>query len=191
MEEFPPNDVSNTDASKKVSTETFFSKTVVSVYADSDEEPSNKTDVSASKNGGSNKNDISLGNSVSNKNDTSSDNSVSNKNDTSSDNSVSNKNDDSAGKNGGSNNKVERDEWTLSNLQIFNLNAEENRWQTVPQNNVKMTLKKSETFELDFIKMSGTDVGGCLFNLNLESVPIILIFGPEEAFIRWGPTPPG
>jgi hypothetical protein len=184
MEDFQPNDVSNTDASKKVSTETFFSKTVVSVYADSDEEPSkyvgsNKTDVSASKNGGSNKNDISLGNSVSNKNDTSSDNSV------------SNKNDDSAGKNGGSNNKVERDEWTLSKLQIFNLNAEENRWQTVPQNNVKMTLKKNETFELDFIKMSGTDVGGCLFNLNLESVPIILIFGPEEAFIRWGPTPPG
>jgi len=171
MEEFQPNDVSNTDASKKVSTETFFSKTVVSVYADSDEQPSNKTDVSAGKNGGSNKNDISLGNSVSNKNDTSSDNSV------------SNKNDDSAGKNGGSNNKVERDEWTLSKLQIFNMN----RWQTVPQNNVKMTLKKNETLELDFIKMSG----GCLFNLNLESVPIILIFGPEEAFIRWGPTPPG
>ena len=208
-------DDSNKDGSNKIVTESFFSETVVSIYVESDDKYSNnevsiKTKVpeeQSSDNDLSNKNDIS-NNGVSNENGFSN---ISNKSDD------SNKNgslDDNSSmktevsedrssnsfslnlESSSSNDEVESDEWILSQFQMFNLNMEAKRWQTVSHADVKMTLKKKTNFELDFFLIYGVDSKvpdseESIFNLDLESVPISAVFGEKEVFMRWGPTPPG
>ena len=83
-------------------------------------------------------------------------------------------------------------EWILEKLQIFNMNTSASQsnpqWQTVEHSNVKMILVTGQETELEF---QDSESAACLFNLNLQSVPISLASKGTTAFVKWGPTPPG
>jgi hypothetical protein len=83
-------------------------------------------------------------------------------------------------------------EWILEKLQIFNMNTSAGKsnpqWQTVEHLNVKMILLAGEQTELQFLD---SESAACLFNLSLQSVPILLTLKGTTAFVKWGPTPPG